>query len=148
MRQLQYHLKCINGRRSNRSRLLSQLHSALQQWSGRRLKMGALPCRPPQSRLPRASLSRTPGRGFMLTPSCAGSSKNLMRAWSNSKPPQLGRVSPSAKNNRRIGYSRTGRSILVAQFDLSSLLQQAQAMQEKFKQMQEEIAGKTVDAEA
>jgi len=36
----------------------------------------------------------------------------------------------------------------VAQFDLSSLLQQAQAMQEKFKQMQEEIAAKTVQAEA
>jgi DNA-binding YbaB/EbfC family protein len=36
----------------------------------------------------------------------------------------------------------------VAQFDLSSLLQQAQAMQEKFKQMQEEIAAKTVEAEA
>ena len=36
----------------------------------------------------------------------------------------------------------------MAQFDLSSLLQQAQAMQEKFKQMQEEIALKTVQAEA
>jgi nucleoid-associated protein EbfC len=36
----------------------------------------------------------------------------------------------------------------VAQFDLSSLLQQAQAMQEKFKQMQEEIGAKTVEAEA
>ncbi len=36
----------------------------------------------------------------------------------------------------------------MAQFDLSSLLQQAQAMQEKFKQMQEEIAAKTVQAEA
>jgi nucleoid-associated protein EbfC len=36
----------------------------------------------------------------------------------------------------------------VAQFDLSSLLQQAQAMQEKFKQMQEEVALKTVQAEA
>jgi nucleoid-associated protein EbfC len=36
----------------------------------------------------------------------------------------------------------------VAQFDLSSLLQQAQAMQEKFKQMQEEIAAKTVEADA
>jgi DNA-binding YbaB/EbfC family protein len=36
----------------------------------------------------------------------------------------------------------------VAQFDFSSLLQQAQAMQEKFKQMQEEIAAKTVQAEA
>ncbi len=36
----------------------------------------------------------------------------------------------------------------MAQFDLSSLLQQAQAMQEKFKQMQEEIAVKTVQAEA
>lgn len=36
----------------------------------------------------------------------------------------------------------------MAQFDLSSLLQQAQAMQEKFKQMQEEIALKTVEAEA
>jgi nucleoid-associated protein EbfC len=36
----------------------------------------------------------------------------------------------------------------MAQFDLSSLLQQAQAMQEKFKQMQEEIATKTVQAEA
>ena len=36
----------------------------------------------------------------------------------------------------------------MAQFDLSSLMQQAQAMQEKFKQMQEEIASKTVQAEA
>ena len=36
----------------------------------------------------------------------------------------------------------------MAQFDLSSLLQQAQAMQEKIKQMQEEIAAKTVQAEA
>jgi nucleoid-associated protein EbfC len=36
----------------------------------------------------------------------------------------------------------------VAQFDLSSLMQQAQAMQEKFKQMQEEIAAKTVEADA
>ena len=36
----------------------------------------------------------------------------------------------------------------MAQFDLSSLLQQAQAMQEKFKQMQEEVALKTVQAEA
>src|SRR5947207_12037794 len=36
----------------------------------------------------------------------------------------------------------------VAQFDLSSLFQQAQALQEKFKQMQEEVAGKTVQAEA
>jgi DNA-binding YbaB/EbfC family protein len=36
----------------------------------------------------------------------------------------------------------------VAQFDLSSLLQQAQAMQEKLKQMQEEIAAKTVESEA
>ncbi|HJU10422.1 MAG TPA: YbaB/EbfC family nucleoid-associated protein [Candidatus Binataceae bacterium] len=36
----------------------------------------------------------------------------------------------------------------MAQFDLSSLLQQAQAMQEKFKQMQEEIATKTVEAES
>ncbi len=36
----------------------------------------------------------------------------------------------------------------MAQFDLSSLLQQAQAMQEKFKQMQEEIAAKTVQADA
>ncbi len=36
----------------------------------------------------------------------------------------------------------------MAQFDLSSLLQQAQAMQEKFKQMQEEIAAKTVEAQA
>lgn len=36
----------------------------------------------------------------------------------------------------------------MAQFDLSSLLQQAQAMQEKFKQLQEEIAAKTVQAEA
>ena len=36
----------------------------------------------------------------------------------------------------------------MAQFDLSSLLQQAQAMQDKFKQMQEEMAGKTVEAEA
>jgi nucleoid-associated protein EbfC len=36
----------------------------------------------------------------------------------------------------------------VAQFDLSSLLQQAQSLQEKFKQMQEEVAAKTVEAEA
>jgi DNA-binding YbaB/EbfC family protein len=36
----------------------------------------------------------------------------------------------------------------VAQFDLSSLLQQAQVLQEKFKQMQEEVAAKTVEAEA
>jgi nucleoid-associated protein EbfC len=36
----------------------------------------------------------------------------------------------------------------MAQFDLSSLLQQAQAMQEKFKQMQEDVAAKTVEAEA
>ena len=36
----------------------------------------------------------------------------------------------------------------MAQFELSSLMQQAQAMQEKFKQMQEEIASKTVQAEA
>jgi DNA-binding YbaB/EbfC family protein len=36
----------------------------------------------------------------------------------------------------------------MAQFDFSSLLQQAQAMQEKFKQMQEEVAAKTVEAEA
>jgi DNA-binding YbaB/EbfC family protein len=36
----------------------------------------------------------------------------------------------------------------MAQFDLSSILQQAQAMQEKFKQMQEEVAAKTVEAEA
>jgi len=36
----------------------------------------------------------------------------------------------------------------VAQFDLSSLLQQAQAMQEKLKQMQEEVAAKTVEADA
>jgi DNA-binding YbaB/EbfC family protein len=36
----------------------------------------------------------------------------------------------------------------VAQFDLSSLLQQAQAMQEKLKQMQDEVAAKTVQAEA
>ncbi len=36
----------------------------------------------------------------------------------------------------------------MAQFDLSALLQQAQAMQEKFKQMQEEVAAKTVQAEA
>jgi nucleoid-associated protein EbfC len=43
---------------------------------------------------------------------------------------------------------KKNRSILVAQFDLSSLLQQAQAMQEKFKQMQDEIATRTVQAEA
>ncbi len=36
----------------------------------------------------------------------------------------------------------------MAQFDFSALLQQAQAMQEKFKQMQEEVAAKTVEAEA
>jgi DNA-binding YbaB/EbfC family protein len=36
----------------------------------------------------------------------------------------------------------------VAQFDLSSLLQQAQSLQEKFKQMQEEVAAKTVEAES
>jgi DNA-binding YbaB/EbfC family protein len=36
----------------------------------------------------------------------------------------------------------------VAQFDLSSLFQQAQALQEKFKQMQEDVAAKTVQAEA
>ena len=36
----------------------------------------------------------------------------------------------------------------MAQFDFSSLLQQAQAMQEKFKQMQEEVGAKTVEAEA
>lgn len=36
----------------------------------------------------------------------------------------------------------------MAQFDFSSILQQAQAMQEKFKQMQEEVASKTVEAEA
>jgi nucleoid-associated protein EbfC len=36
----------------------------------------------------------------------------------------------------------------VAQFDFSSLMQQAQAMQEKFKQLQEEIAAKTVQAES
>jgi DNA-binding YbaB/EbfC family protein len=36
----------------------------------------------------------------------------------------------------------------VAEFDLSALFQQAQALQEKFKQMQEEAASKTVEAEA
>ena len=36
----------------------------------------------------------------------------------------------------------------MAQFDLSALLQQAQAMQEKLKQMQAEVAAKTVQADA
>jgi nucleoid-associated protein EbfC len=36
----------------------------------------------------------------------------------------------------------------VEQFDLSALLQQAQAMQEKFKQMQEEARAKTVQGES
>jgi DNA-binding YbaB/EbfC family protein len=40
------------------------------------------------------------------------------------------------------------RSIIVAQFDLSALMQQAQALQEKFKQMQDEAAAKTVDAQS
>ncbi|MGH7839756.1 MAG: YbaB/EbfC family nucleoid-associated protein [Candidatus Binataceae bacterium] len=33
-------------------------------------------------------------------------------------------------------------------FDLSSLMKQAQALQEKFKQTQDEVAGKTVEASA
>jgi DNA-binding YbaB/EbfC family protein len=36
----------------------------------------------------------------------------------------------------------------VADFNLSDLMQQAQAFQEKFKQMQEEAASKTVEAQA
>jgi nucleoid-associated protein EbfC len=36
----------------------------------------------------------------------------------------------------------------VAQFDLSSLLQQAQALQEKLKQTQEQLALRTVEADA
>ena len=36
----------------------------------------------------------------------------------------------------------------MADIDLSALFQQAQALQEKFKQMQEEAASKTVEAEA
>ncbi len=36
----------------------------------------------------------------------------------------------------------------MAEFDLSALMQQAQAMQEKLKQLQEEAAAKTVDADA
>jgi nucleoid-associated protein EbfC len=36
----------------------------------------------------------------------------------------------------------------VAQFDLSSLLQQAQALQEKLKQAQEQLALRTVEADA
>ena len=36
----------------------------------------------------------------------------------------------------------------MAEFDLSALLQQAQVLQEKFKQMQDEAAAKTVGAEA
>ena len=36
----------------------------------------------------------------------------------------------------------------MSEIDLSALFQQAQALQEKFKQMQEEAASKTVEAEA
>ncbi|HSR57045.1 MAG TPA: YbaB/EbfC family nucleoid-associated protein [Candidatus Binataceae bacterium] len=36
----------------------------------------------------------------------------------------------------------------MADFNLSDLMQQAQAFQEKFKQMQEEAASKTVEAQA
>lgn len=36
----------------------------------------------------------------------------------------------------------------MAELDLSALFKQAQALQEKFKQMQEEAASKTVEAEA
>jgi DNA-binding YbaB/EbfC family protein len=36
----------------------------------------------------------------------------------------------------------------VSQLDLAALLQQAQALQEKFKQMQEEAAAKTVEAQS
>jgi|SRR5579875_1315067 DNA-binding YbaB/EbfC family protein len=36
----------------------------------------------------------------------------------------------------------------VPEFDLSALMQQAQAMQEKLKKLQEEAAAKTVDADA
>ncbi len=36
----------------------------------------------------------------------------------------------------------------MAQFDLSSMLEQAQALQEKLKQTQEAAAAKTIDAEA
>ena len=36
----------------------------------------------------------------------------------------------------------------MSEFDLSALLQQAQVLQEKFKQMQDEAATKTVDAES
>lgn len=36
----------------------------------------------------------------------------------------------------------------MAQLDLSALMQQAQAMQEKLKKMQEEAAAKTVEAQA
>ena len=36
----------------------------------------------------------------------------------------------------------------MANFDLSSLMQQAQALQAKLKQMQEEAAAKTVEAQA
>jgi nucleoid-associated protein EbfC len=36
----------------------------------------------------------------------------------------------------------------VADFDLSTLMQQAQALQEKFKEMQEAAAAKTVEAQS
>ena len=36
----------------------------------------------------------------------------------------------------------------MSELDISALFQQAQALQEKFKQMQEEAAGKTVEAES
>jgi DNA-binding YbaB/EbfC family protein len=36
----------------------------------------------------------------------------------------------------------------VSQFDLSTLMQQAQALQEKFKEMQEAAAAKTVEAQS
>lgn len=39
-------------------------------------------------------------------------------------------------------------AFVVADMDLSALLQQAQALQEKFKQMQEQAAAKTVEAQS
>jgi DNA-binding YbaB/EbfC family protein len=46
------------------------------------------------------------------------------------------------------GATPEGELNLVPEFDLTALMQQAQALQAKFKQMQDEAAAKTVEAQA
>src|SRR5271163_2569182 len=86
---------------------------------------------------------RTRWRGVYLT--------NSRRAWLRFGRRRLllqpVRVSYRTSTKRIWPQSRQG-AFSVSQLDLSALLQQAQALQEKLKQAQESLASRTVDGDS